>query len=159
MNVQKNVHSVPPCLYGYAVQMNARTLEFSKWLSAAMSDAGLSQSELARQSGVSKQYINGLLAAAAGRESRAKQPSVETVDALAKALRKPTTAARIAAGWAADSKPESSSEIALIAIFRNLPSGKQGDLLAFAETLFRRHSNQPGDDLEIIGEGKPSKNN
>lgn len=138
--------------------MEAKILKFSKWLKASMDSAGLSQTQLAEKSGVSKQHINGLLAAASGRESKARQPSVETVDSLANALKKPIAEARLAAGWATEISRAIDGETSLILIFRALRPDRRGDLLAFAETLYRR-TIQPGDELEPIGEGSPNKNN
>jgi len=44
----------------------AYTLEFSKWLSDVLIEHGISQSELARQAGVTRAAINGILTGARG---------------------------------------------------------------------------------------------
>lgn len=132
-------------MYALSVQMENELPNFGKWLSEAMASAGIkNQSELSRLSGVSKQHINGILAQASGRGQKAKRPGIETVDALAKILKRPKAEARLAAGWAADQTGSVTGETALLSLFRDLPADQRHNLLVIAQALHARgQSAQP----------------
>lgn len=56
----------------------AYTLQFSKWLENILQEKGISQSELARRSGVTRAVINGILTGARG-------PGVDLCNGIARA--------------------------------------------------------------------------
>ena len=67
------------------------TTQFSEWLLSVLSQKGMSQSELARQAGVTRGAINGVITGARG-------PGVDLCNGIAKALKIPPEEVLRAAG-------------------------------------------------------------
>ena len=67
------------------------TTQFSEWLTTVLFQKGISQSELARQAGVTRGAINGVLTGARG-------PGVDLCNGIARALKIPPEEVLRAAG-------------------------------------------------------------
>lgn len=77
----------------------AYKLDFSEWLESVMREQGVSQSELARMSGVTRSAINGILRGARG-------PGVDLCNGIARALKIPPEEVLRAAGLLPTEQPQ-----------------------------------------------------
>lgn len=97
-------------------------LTFGKWLKDARKLAGLTQDQLAKRAGCTHAYISALeREVVESKSNRPIQPSLEIVDAIARALGAPSPVARRIAGYHVAAPQESESENQLVAYFRDLP--------------------------------------
>lgn len=117
--------------------------KMQKWREAA----NVSQADLARRMGVSRNYISNLERDFSPTAKGGKpQPSVETCDKIAHALGVKVAEVRLAAGYAAPSEPEPTKDdvdrateaaraAELIENFLHLPEEKQAQLLGIMRVM------------------------
>jgi len=128
--------------------MNKKENEtFGDWLLRRREDRGLSQSDLWRVTGISKQYINNLERnVRQPRTNKLTRPSEEKVDKFARALGVPISEARLAAGYAPPTKHGDATKGQRAAEYVDaLPEDKQDDVLLFLEMLYRQYSRSTSD--------------
>ncbi|HWQ32290.1 MAG TPA: helix-turn-helix transcriptional regulator [Blastocatellia bacterium] len=144
-------HSQTEKEYADAVLMatlpdNSVEMRFSQWLLAVMMRADIRQSELARRSGLSKQYINGLLAPAQGRiGTRYYRPSEEACEKLARALGENPDDALVAADYSPrrhemnKGREEDKGWFdAMFYLDKNLPPGAKRERIEYLKELLEK---------------------
>jgi len=118
---------------------------FGEWLRARRLESGLTQEDVGRAVGVSKQHISNIERGQVHYESGSpSRPSIVVVDKLARLFNRPKTEARDAAGYgigeSASLPPSTTSPAAagdLVTIYLSLPPDQQRTILIIAKALAR----------------------
>lgn len=125
---------------------------FGEWLRARRLESGLTQEDVGRAVGVSKQHISNIERSQVHYESGSpSRPSIVVVDKLAKLFNRPKTEARDAAGYGIGenaSPPSATSPTAagdLVTIYLSLPPDQQRNILIIAKALARPDLLEPTD--------------
>ncbi len=126
----------------HALGMSKETETFGDWLKRTRKSRGLSQSDLWRETGISKQYISGLEKnARQPRSNKLMRPGEEKVDKLARALAVPLAEARLAAGYAPPARTGGPTKGQRAAEYVDgLPDDKQDDALLFLQMLYQQYA-------------------
>jgi len=108
-------------------------MEFVHWLEAKMEEDGLSQSDLARKTGLTRQAINHLL------NGKSKTPSIDTMKKLADAFHTPVENIYEIAGMSLmDSQDLSALTRAIVYVLDKLPPEDQEEVLEYAKHRLNR---------------------
>ncbi len=126
----------------YARGMSEKVETFGDWLKRHRKERGLSQSDLWRASGISKQYISALEKdARQPRSGKLMRPSEAKVDKFAVALNVPVAEARRAAGYTTPAKRGDVTKGQRAAEYVDgLPEDKQDDALLYLRLLYHQYA-------------------
>lgn len=138
--ISNDTHSV----YNHVVHMASEEYQtFGQWLTAQIERSGMSQTEIAAKSRVSKNYISTLAGDRLNTRGELVQPRMDKVERIAKALGVSLVEAKIAAGYHAASRaPRNLQGMRLLEYFEQLPTPTQDDAVTIVEALWRRHGRQ-----------------
>jgi len=123
---QPQCNKQPPYCKQNHYNLTGVMLSFGKWLFEKRKAAHLTQGQLAKRAGISTSYVSTI-----EREERhhltnaPPQPTLDVVDAIAKALGEPIDEARIAAGYAPENlipKPKNAAEFLTALSAMGLPN-------------------------------------
>lgn len=103
--------------------------DFANWLEEIIRENGMSQSDLARLSGLSRQAISAYL------NQKRTRPDEDALQALARGLQLPVETVYEIAGLLPKSPPESELQRQLVYLFNQLPEYEQKRLVEYADFL------------------------
>lgn len=120
-------------------QRDSMVETYGQWLKETRLRRGLKQEEVAKLAGVSKQYISTLEREAPhGTTGAPPKPKLETVKALATALKVPESESLRRAGYYPPEVEIDPRQAQLLSYFRELSDNEKDDALALIETIYRR---------------------
>ena len=102
---------------------------FANWLEAIIRESGMSQSDLARRSGLSRQAISAYL------NQKRTKPDEEALQALARGLQLPVETVYEKAGLLSKSPPETELQRQLVYLYNQLPDDEKQRLVEYAGFL------------------------
>lgn len=101
--------------------------DFSTWLEEILIEKEMSQADLARRSGLSRQAISAYI------NQKRISPNEEALKALARALQLPVETVFQKAGVLPESPPETEQQRLLVYLFNQLPADEKEDLLNYLQ--------------------------
>ena len=107
--------------------------DFSEWIIEQMEERGMSQSQLARASGLSKQTISDYV------NRKRTQPDERALQSLARGLQLPVETVYEKAGILTESPPETEQQRQLVYLYNQLPEDEQKRLVEYAGFLKAQH--------------------
>ncbi len=129
----------------YAYRMRKEVETFGDWLKRQRKKRGLSQSDLWRETGISKQYISGLEKNARQlRSGKLIRPGEDKVDKFAHTLGVPVAEARRVAGYASPATLGDTTKGQRAAEYVDgLPEDKQDDAIMYLQMLSEQYAQSP----------------